>query len=124
MTEPATTAAGGLALYKLGAFGAVALLAAVVVMAMLPPKSFRESVVMLSTTLVGSIGGGSFLVQWYGWQAWADTHFGLMALAGVIFVCGLPAWVIVRGLFLWAEARKEGLTLIDIIRDIKQAVWK
>ncbi len=124
MTEPASTAAGGLALYKLGAFGFMAVLAAIVVMAMTPPKHYREWVVMLSTTVMGSIGGGSFLVQWFGWQAWADSHFGLMALAGVIFVCGLPAWVIVRAMFAYGEMRKEGMAFIDIIRDIKSAVWK
>ncbi len=124
MTEPASAAAGGLALYKLGAFGFMAVLAAIVVMAMTPPKSFRESVVALSTTVMGSIGGGSFLVQWFGWSAWADTHFGLMALAGVIFVCGLPAWLIVRALFAYGEMRRDGMAFIDIIRDIKQAVWK
>jgi hypothetical protein len=108
MSEPGPlTAVGGIALYKLGAFGAMAILAAVVVMAMTLPKSPREFVVAMISTLVGSIGGGAFLVRWLEIAHWAQDDAGMIAIGGVVFLCGLPAWVIVRALFAWSEGKKN-----------------
>jgi vacuolar-type H+-ATPase subunit I/STV1 len=67
MSEPGPlTAAGGIALYKLGAFGFIAVLAAVVVMAMTLPKTVREFCVAMISTTVSSICGGAFVVRWLG----------------------------------------------------------
>lgn len=108
MSEPGPlTAAGGIALYKLGAFGFVAVLAAVVVMAMTLPKTVREFVVAMISTSVSSICGGAFVVRWFGIGSWANDDVGVIALGGIIFVCGLPAWVLVRAWFKWAEKRRD-----------------
>lgn len=108
MSEPGPlTAAGGVALYKLGAFGFVAALAAIVVMAMTLPKTPREFVVALISTVVSSIGGGAFVIRWLEIGHWAQDDVGLIGLMGVVFVCGLPAWVLVRALFAWSEGKKD-----------------
>lgn len=108
MSEPGPlTAAGGIALYKLGAFGFVAVLAAIVVMAMTLPKTAREFVVALISTVVASIGGGAFVIRWLEIGHWAQDDVGLIGLMGVVFVCGLPAWVLVRALFAWSESKKD-----------------
>lgn len=108
MSEPGPlTAAGGIALYKLGAFGFVAVLAAVVVMAMTLPKTVREFVVAMISTSVSSICGGAFVVRWFDIGSWANDDVGVIALGGIIFVCGLPAWVLVRAWFKWAERRRD-----------------
>lgn len=124
MSEPGPlTAAGGIALYKLGAaFGLMAILAAVVVMAMTLPKSPREFAVALISTLVGSIGGGAFLVRWLEISHWAGDDTGMIALGGVVFLCGLPAWLIVRSLFAWSEAKKDRpiTEVIDAVLEAKK----
>ncbi|HCF4943852.1 hypothetical protein CW310_07440 [Pseudomonas citronellolis] len=48
MTEPASTAVGGIALYKLGVLGFFAFLAVILVMAMALPKTVREYDTMLT----------------------------------------------------------------------------
>lgn len=123
MTEPASTAAGGLALYKLGAFGFVAVLAAIVVMSMTLPKTVREFVVAMITTVMGSICGGAYAVSALGIADWVNDDFGVMAIAGLIFVCGLPAWLLVRALFVYAEMRKDK-SLIEIVAEVKASIWK
>lgn len=124
MTEPASTAAGGFALYKLvwlGFIAFMAVLAAVVVMAMTMPRSPREFVVAIISTLVGSIGGGAFLVRWLEIGHWAQDFSGMVALGAVVFFCGLPAWVIVRGWFAYTEAKK-GRPLVELISDLRKAL--
>lgn len=107
MTEPASTAVGGIALYKLGAFGGFAFLAAILVMAMTLPKTVREFVVAMTCTVVSSVCGGAFLVRWLDIGSWVQDDIGMLAICGLIFVCGLPAWVIVRAWFAWSESRKD-----------------
>lgn len=108
MSEPGPlTAAGGIALYKLGAFGFVAVLAAVVVMAMTLPKTVREFCVAMISTAISSLCGGAFVIRWLEIGHWANDDLGMIALGGVVFVCGLPAWVMVRASFKWAETRRD-----------------
>lgn len=122
MTEPATTAAGGLALYKLGALGFLAaLLSALVVMAMTLPRTTREFSVALISTVVGSLLGGAFAIRYFELQSWAADDIGLLGLGAVIFTCGLPGWVSVRAWFAYTEARK-GRSLIQLIREVRGAV--
>ena len=124
MTEPASTAFGGIALYKLGVLGAfAAVLVTIVVMAMTLPKTARDFAVAMICTVVASLGGGAFLIRWFDLQHWANDDIGLVALAAVIFVCGLPAWVLVRGWFVYAELSKH-MSLPDMIRELKAVVWK
>lgn len=123
MTEPASTAFGGIALYKLGVLGAfAAVLVTIVVMAMTLPKTVREFVVAMICTVVSSIGGGAFVIRWFELQHFASDDIGIIALGAVIFVCGLPGWVFVRAGFVYAEARKH-MSLIDMISEIKAVVW-
>jgi Cu/Ag efflux pump CusA len=120
MSEPGPlTAAGGIALYKLGAFGFVAVLAAVVVMAMTLPKTVREFTVAMISTSVSSICGGAFVVRWLGIAHWVNDDAGMIAIGGIIFVCGLPAWVLVRAWFKWAEKRRDN-DLTEIVNDLAE----
>lgn len=124
MTEPASTAFGGFALYKLGVLGAcAAILVTIVVMAMTLPKTAREFVVAMICTVVSSIGGGAFVIRWFDLQHYALDDIGVVALAGIIFVCGLPAWVMVRAWFVYAELRKH-MSLLDMIRELKALLAK
>lgn len=119
MTEPASSTIGGIAAYKLAvAFGLPAGLAAIVVMCAIQPKSPREWPVAIITTVVSSVCGGAAFAQHFGLTAWADTYIGLVALAGIIFACGLPGWVLVRAAFLWAEKRK-GKDIAEMLADAK-----
>lgn len=124
MSEPGPlTALGGIALYKLGAFGFVAVLAAIVVMAMTLPKTVREFGVSLICTVMGSICGGAYVVSAMGIGSWVNDDIGLMALLGIAFVCGLPAWLIVRAGFIYAELRKD-MSIVEMITEFKAAIWK
>lgn len=124
MTEPATTAAGGIALYKLGLLGlSMAVLAAIVVMAMTLPRTVREFVVAMISTVVFSLAGGAFVVRWFDLAHWAQDDIGLLGLGVVIFVCGLPAWVMVRAWFAYAQASK-GRSLVEMIRELREAAGK
>lgn len=124
MTEPASTAAGGLVLWKLGVLGLfMAALAAIVVMAMTVPKTVREFVVAMISTIVFSLGGGAFVVRWFDLSHWANDDVGLVGLGVVIFICGLPAWVLVRGWFAYAEASK-GRSLLEMIKELREAAGK
>lgn len=121
MTEPASTTAAGIALYKLGLLGAAAgVLVAVVVMAMTLPKTVREFCVAMISTLVASFAGGAFIVRWFDLGSWANDDIGLVALFGICFVAGLPAWVMVRGWFAYTEARK-GRSLLSMIKELRAA---
>lgn len=125
MSEPGPlTAAGGIALYKLGAFGFVAILAAVVVMAMTLPKTVREFVVAMISTTVASLCGGAFVVRWLEIGHWANDDVGMVAIGGLIFVCGLPAWVVVRAWFAWSEGKKDRQIdeIVDAVLDAKRKV--
>jgi hypothetical protein len=76
-------------------------------MCMMPPRSRQEWVVGLVTTVLGSVSGGAAVVQHFGLQAWAHDYVGLMALVGVAFACGLPAWMVVRWGFNYMVARQS-----------------
>ncbi|GJN49454.1 MULTISPECIES: hypothetical protein [Pseudomonas] len=122
MTEPASTAVGGLALYKLGVLGILStVLVAIVVMSMTLPRSGREFVVAMISTVVASLGGGAFVIRWLEIGHWINDDIGLIGLGAVVFVCGLPAWVSVRAWFAYTEASK-GRTLLELIRELRGAV--
>lgn len=105
---------GGLA--GMGAIGAG--LAAIVVMSMTKPKSDQEWRVALISTVMGSIGGGCAVIMHFGLQAWAYDPFGLVALLGLVFGCGLPGWALVRWAFNYMERRKDA-DLTDVVKDVK-----
>lgn len=123
MSEPASSAAGGLFAWKAvgGAAGFAAGgagLAAIIVMLMTPPRSPREWAVGLISTVVGSIGGGAAVVQHFSLQAWALDPFGLLALFGLAFACGLPAWAVVRWVFTWIM-RRQDKAIDEVIADAR-----
>ena len=114
MAEPTSTggAAAGVAAFKAvgglaGLAGLGAALAACVVMLMTPPRSAREWAVGLISTVVGSISGGAFVISHWQLQGWMYTIEGSVALLGVVFVCGLPAWAIVRWCFTFIIRRSD-----------------
>lgn len=126
MSEPISGTAAGVAGWKvigglagMGAIGAG--LAAFVVMAMTKPKSDQEWRVALISTLVGSIGGGAALVRYLGIQHWAQDLFGVVAMLALSFACGLPAWALVRALFLYLEKRRDA-DLVEIAKEVKGAL--
>lgn len=122
MAEPSSSAAGGFAAYKLAiALGLPAGLAAIVVMLYVQPTSKREWAMALISTVVSSVCGGAAVVQAYGLQAWGDSYLGLTAVAGIIFACGLPGWVIVRAAFAWVEKRKSK-DLAELAADARNTV--
>lgn len=126
MSEPISSTAAGVAGWKIigglagmGAIGAG--LAAFVVMSMTRPTDEREWRVALACTLVGSIGGGAFLVRYLGIQHWVEDPFGMVAMLAVVFACGLPAWALVRALFKFLDKRRDA-DLVDIVRDVKEVL--
>lgn len=129
MAEPTTTAAGaaGAALGWKAVGGAAGVaaggagLAAVIVMLMTPPRSGKEWAVGLISTVLGSVCGGAAVVQRYGLQEWLQSYFGLVALMGLAFACGLPAWAIVRWGFTWM-IRREGKDLVEVIEDARKVL--
>jgi predicted exporter len=76
-------------------------------MLMTPPRSPREWAVGLISTVLGSICGGAAVVQHFGMQSWLASYVGLVALLGLAFACGLPAWAIVRWGFTWMIKRQD-----------------
>lgn len=117
MAEPVSSTAGayGAKFAISSGFGAV--LATVIVMAMAYPKTKREFVAAMVSTLAFSIFGGAAAIEYFN-----ITHWGLVAQGLAFIVSGLPAWVIVRAFFAWSESNKHA-SLIDLIKQVKDA-WK
>jgi hypothetical protein len=123
MSEPISGAAAGAAGFKLmgGAAGVGAIgagLAAVVVMCAMTPRSPKEWAIGIISTVVASVGGGAAVIQHYGLQSWSHTEFGLIAMLGLVFACGLPGWALVRWLFNYI-AKRNGSDIKDIIDEVK-----
>lgn len=119
-TGMAAGAAGWKAIGGLAGAGAIGSgLAAIVVMIMLRPKTVGEWVVALVCTVMGSVGGGSYVVMHFGLQGWAESYLGLVSLGGLMFACGLPGWTIVRAFFIWAERRRDA-DLAQIAQELKE----
>ncbi len=126
MSEPITTSTAGAVGWKLlgGAAGAGAIgagLAAIVVMCVTTPRSPREWAVGLTSTVVGSIAGGSAVIMKFGLQSWAHDPFGLVAMLGLVFACGLPGWAVVRWLFNFIEKRRDK-DLAEVAGEVRDAV--
>ena len=122
MVEPTSTGAGSVALYKLGIFGFVAMLASILVMSMTAPRSSRELVAALISTLAFSLFGGAVVTKQLGLEGMVHGDMiDMMQLCAIIFVCGTPGWVIVRAVFNWSESRKD-LEIDDLIKSAKSDI--
>ena len=121
--EPTTSTGAGILGWKLigglagmGAIGAG--LAAIVVMCLMTPRGRKEWAVGLISTVISSISGGAAVVEYFEIQHWTSSFFGLVAMFGLVFVCGLPGWAMVRWTFNSIRAR-EGETVEDVLRDLR-----
>lgn len=126
MSEPISGTAGGVFAWKAigglaGVGGLGAGLATYVAMSMTKPKTEQEWHVAMVSTLVGSFCGGPALVKYLGIEKWVNDPFGLMSLLGICFMCGLPAWLLVRSFFAYAE-KKKNADITEILHDGVQAV--
>ena len=125
--EPTTsTGAAGIAGWKLigglagmGAIGAG--MAAVVVMCLIVPRDRREWAVALISTVIASISGGAAVVEYFELHHWANTLFGLVAMFGLVFVCGLPGWALVRWTFN-AIRKREGQGIDEIVKEARDGL--
>ena len=120
MTDLSSAIATGIAT-KVAGLSAFGVLAVIVVMAITPPKSFSEFVVGLISTVVASLSGGSALVSYLGMTKLVNDPFGLATIGGVMFVCGLPGWLLVRAFFMWAQRRRH-MDLAELMRDAKRDI--
>lgn len=115
MPDPITNSTlGGAAQPALGAvltkiliyiIGPVA--ASIVVMTMAQPKSPREWFSAIISTVMCSIGLGSYVISHYlNLQPLADELAGMQAGA-IYFLCGLPGWTAVRAIFYTLERYQQ-----------------
>ncbi|AXY56797.1 hypothetical protein CDG60_09605 [Acinetobacter chinensis] len=98
---------------------AIAMVATVVLM-MRFPRSPQEWAVGLICTVVSSLTGGAFIIVKWGLHEWITDIWGVIALGGFFFVCGLPGWAIVRWTFNFIDGQ-EGRTIIDVVKELKKA---
>ena len=96
-------------------------LAAVVVMCITTPRDPKEWAVGLISTVMASVAGGSAVVQYMGIQHWANSHFGLIALLGLCFTCGLPGWAVVRWTFN-AIRKRDGKGIDEIAQEVRDGL--
>lgn len=93
-------------------------LASLVVMCTMTPRSPKEWAVGITSTVMGSVCGGAAVVQYYGLHDWTRDYVGMVAVLGIVFTCGLPAWALVRWAFNWIEKR-QGKDLGEVFQDAK-----
>lgn len=129
MTEPVSTTAAAVGSAvgwaKVGSIAksvftspyTLAAMAATIVMMMTMPAGKKQQFVALLSTFLGSIFGGSFIIEHY-----ALASLSSIALGGVYLLAGLPIWVAVRGFFAYTE-RDKTKSIIDYIKEIRSA-WK
>ncbi|MEI1687093.1 hypothetical protein V8P55_02265 [Acinetobacter baumannii] len=121
--EPVSTS-GFTALLKFYGFAIVVALAASLVVAVVlmtrMPRSPQEWAVGLICTVVSSLAGGSFIIMKWGLHEWVTDIWGMIALGGFFFVCGLPGWALVRWIFNFIN-KQEGKTIIEVLKEVKKA---
>ncbi|EYD38128.1 hypothetical protein J921_0935 [Acinetobacter baumannii 25493_8] len=121
--EPVSTS-GFTALLKFYGFAIVVALAASLVVAVVlmtrMPRSPQEGAVGLICTVVSSLAGGSFIIVKWGLHEWVTDIWGMIALGGFFFVCGLPGWALVRWIFNFIN-KQEGKTIIEVLKEVKKA---
>jgi len=125
MGEPTSSAAAGFGLYKLATVGTIgASLAAIIVMTSSTPATKKEWVVALTSTVASSMFGGAVLANWLKVTSWADGGMiGMAGLIGLCFASGLPAWVLVRAFFKYANKNRDK-DLLEIVGEVKGSLKK
>lgn len=88
---------------------------------MTTPRDPKEWATGLISTVVASVAGGAAVVEYLGIQHWAFRPFGLVALLGLSFACGLPGRAVVRWIFN-AIRRREGQGIDDVLREVREGV--
>ncbi len=53
-------------------------------------------------------------------EEWVTDVWGMIALGGFFFVCGLPGWALVRWIFNFID-KQEGKTIVEVIKEFKKA---
>ena len=124
MTEPVSTLSAGGLLAIMKAFGMtivviifVLLVSAVVFMTRMP-RTPQEWAVGLICTVVSSLGGGSFVISKFHLHQWGADAYGMMAIGGIFFACGLPGWALVR----WTTTfilKREGKDILEVANELR-----
>lgn len=124
MSEPFSTMGIGAGLKAYGAgliIGLFIVMVWLVVIMTRMPRTRQEWAVGLITTVVSSLAGGSFLIVKYQLHAWNNDVYGMMALGGFYFACGLPGWALVRWVFNFINKR-DGSDILDVVREVKDEI--
>lgn len=124
MSEPISGTAAGVAGWKLigGLAGVSAIgagLAAIVVMCAMHPRSAKEWTIGIISTVMSSVCGGAAVIQHFNLQSWVFSEFGIVAMLGLVFACGLPGWALVRWMFNYINKHQDD-SITDVIRDVKE----
>lgn len=93
-------------------------LASIVVMCMNRPRTDVEWVVALISTVIGSVCGGAAVISYFGLHEWMTNLVGLVAVLGLVFACGLPAWAVVRWSFNYMNKHHDS-GIDEIASDVK-----
>lgn len=96
----------------------VAGLAAIVVMCIKTPRTPQEWAIGLISTVICSICGGAGVIYYFGLQSLMNDVFGIVAILGLVFTCGLPGWAIVRWVFN-AIHKREGQGIDEVIKEVR-----
>lgn len=117
--------------YTLLALFIAAVSCVAVIMAATAPNGKRNLFLCIVSTAMASICLGCYVAVKYGFAtdiALAVLSGDIQALVaavitliGVAFICGLPAWCLIGGLFVWFE-RMKGKTIVEILADAK-TLW-
>lgn len=90
--------------------------ASIVVMSMAQPKSAREWFAAIISTVMCSLGLGSFVISHYfGLHPVADELASMQAGA-IYFLCGLPGWTAVRAIFFTLERYQNADILAILVK--------
>ena len=87
-------------------------------MCIMTPRTRSEWAVGLISTVVGSISGGAAIIMRYELQDWMYSPAGLVAILGLVFACGLPAWAVVRWVFNYI-LRRVGRDIAEIVAEAR-----
>ncbi|MCU4389895.1 hypothetical protein KTH73_04025 [Acinetobacter courvalinii] len=124
MAEPVSTVGVG-AFFKIYGMAIVVILSsaliAMVVMMIRMPRNPQEWAVGLICTVVSSITGGSFFIVKFGLHDWVNDVWGVLALGGFFFACGLPGWFLVR-LTANFMSQRESKNILEVVRELKKEV--